>query len=138
MNIPFRINQLRTLQFAIFPDKFVNGISVSVDTKVTFGVRKDLGDIKCVMDIRFRQEDNLLLTSQTQCNFGISPEGATDLREKGHIPVDFLRHIATITTGTVRGIIHSKTEGTVLNPIVLPPINLVNLIHDDILLDKVE
>lgn len=138
MNIPFRINHIKTLQFAIFPDQFVNGTPVSVDTKVSFGVRKDLGDIKCVMDIRYLQEDTLLLTSQTQCNFGISPEGIADLQEKGSIPVDFMRYIATITTGTIRGIIHSKTEGTVLNPIVLPPINLVNLIHDDLLLDKVE
>lgn len=136
MNIPFRINHIKTLQFAIFPDQFVNGTPVSVDTKVSFGVRKDLGDIKCVMNIRYLQEDTLLLTSQTQCNFGISPEGIAHLQEKGSIPVDFMRYIATITTGTIRGIIHSKTEGTVLNPIVLPPINLVNIIHDDFILEK--
>ena len=43
----------------------------------------------------------------------------------------FLRYLATIATGTMRGIIHTKTESTALNPIVLPPLNLVETIKDD-------
>ena len=45
--------------------------------------------------------------------------------------VDFLRYLATIATGTVRGIIHTKTENTVLNSVVVPPINLVEAIKED-------
>ena len=44
--------------------------------------------------------------------------------------------MATIVVGTVRGIIHAKTEGTVLNAIVLPPINLTEIIKDDILIEN--
>lgn len=44
---------------------------------------------------------------------------------------DILRYLATIATGTVRGIIHAKTENTVLNSVVVPPINLVEAIKED-------
>ena len=40
--------------------------------------------------------------------------------------------MATIATGTARGIIHAKSEGTVLSAIILPPINLIEAIKDDL------
>lgn len=61
--------------------------------------------------------------------FYIAPEGIEQLREEHEISVDFLRYMAIIVTGTVRGIIYAKIEGSVLNTIIFPPINLVNLIE---------
>ena len=42
--------------------------------------------------------------------------------------------MGSISVGTLRGIIHTKTEGTVLNTIVLPPINLDEIINKDLVL----
>ena len=43
--------------------------------------------------------------------------------------------MGTIVVGAARGIIHAKTEGTILNSVILPPINLVEIIKDDLVLE---
>lgn len=134
MTIPYTISQIKTPQFAIFPDKFVNGEKVTMNVSVSFGVFKDLQQIKCGLDIQFLQGDTLLLTTVIECYFRISQEGINNIKEIGKIDVDFLRYVGTIAIGTARGVIAAKTEDTVLNGIVLPPINLVKLIKTDMTL----
>lgn len=131
MTIPFRIRQIKTQQFAMFPEQLVNGNDVNIQSEFNFGVNKEVNDIFCAMKLSFVQEEKLLLVSEVICFFGISAEGSEQLFQQGRIEVDFLRYLATIATGTMRGIIHTKTENTVLNPIVLPPLNLVDAIKED-------
>jgi hypothetical protein len=129
--IPFRIRQIKTQQFAMFPDLLINGNNVAVKSEFNFGVNSEVKDIFCITRMTYSQDEKLLLTTEVICFFEISEEGSKQLIEQGRIEVDFLRYLATIATGTVRGIIHTKTENTSLNPIVLPPINLVDAIKED-------
>ena len=48
---------------------------------------------------------------------------------------EFLRYLATISVGTARGIQHAKTQGTILNALVIPPINLMNMNIQDLVLE---
>lgn len=138
MTIPFRIRQIKTQQFAMFPDLMVNGNDVSIQSEFHFGVNKDITDIFCNTKLSYIQSENLLLTVEVNCFFSISPDGSKQLIQQGYIGVDFLRYLATIATGTVRGIIHTRTENTVLNPIVLPPLNLVDAIKQDFVFKKAD
>ena len=131
MNIPFRIRQIKTQQFAMFPDLYVNGNDVTINSEFSFGVNKEINDIFCNTKLSYRQDEKLLLTTEIICFFSISEEGSKQLIQQGCIEVGFLRYLATIATGTVRGIIHTKTENTALNPVVLPPLNLVDVIKED-------
>ena len=136
MTIPFRIRQIKTQQFAMFPDLLVNGKDVSIQSEFNFGVNREITDLFCNTKLSYIQEENLLLTIEVLCFFTISPECSNQLLQRGCIEVDLLRYLATIATGTVRGIIHTKTENTALNPIVLPPINLVEAIKEDFVFKK--
>lgn len=120
----------------MFPDLIINGKDVTISSEFNFGVNKDISDIFCLTKISYLQEEKLLLIAEVICFFSINEEGSKQIVEHGRIDVDFLRYLATIATGTVRGIIHTKTENTALNPIVLPPINLVEAIKDDFVLAK--
>jgi hypothetical protein len=131
MTIPFRIRQIKTQQFAMFPDLLVNGEEVTVESEFGFGVNNDATDIRCVAKISYIQKDKLLLTTEVHCFFEVSSEGSQEIAKQHRIEVGFLRYLATISTGTVRGIIHTKTENTVLNTVVLPPINLIEAIKED-------
>jgi hypothetical protein len=131
MTIPFRIRQIKTHQFAMFPDLLVNGEEVKVESEFSFGVNSEVNDIICNTKLSYTQDDKLLLTTEVHCYFDISAEGSSQLQQQGRIEVGFLRYLATIATGTVRGIIHTKTENTALNPVVLPPLNLVEAIKSD-------
>ena len=136
--IPFRIRQINFQQFAMFPDLLINGNKVAVKSEFNFGVNSEVKDIFCISRITYSQDEKLLLTTEVICFFEISEEGSKQLIEQGRIEVDFLRYLATIATGTVRGIIHTKTENTSLNPIVLPPINLVDAIKEDFVFKRPE
>lgn len=129
--IPFRIRQIKTQQFAMFPDLLVNGKEVTVDSEFSFGVNTEVKNILCVTKLSYRQDENLLLTTEVHSIFDIREDGTNQLKEQGRVGVDFLRYLATIATGTVRGIVHTKTENTVLNSVVVPPINLVEAIKED-------
>ena len=54
------------------------------------------------------------------------------------IPKGFLNHMAMLTIGTTRGILHAKTENTSFNTFVVPPINLSDLIHEDAVISLIK
>ncbi|MBO4805944.1 MAG: hypothetical protein J5554_07865 [Paludibacteraceae bacterium] len=137
MPIPFRIRQINTRQFAMFPDLLVNGEGVTVTSEFSFGVNNEVNDISCVTKLTYSQNDKLLLTIEVICFFAIGEEGRRHFVDSGRVEVTFLRYLATIATGTVRGIIHTKTENTALNPVVLPPLNLMEVIKEDFVFKNV-
>lgn len=120
----------------MFPELLINGEEVQIQSEFNFGVNNEVNDILCITRISYIQNEKLLLTTEVQCFFTISKEGSKNIISQARIEVDFLRYLATIATGTVRGIIHTKTENTVLNTIVLPPLNLVEAIKKDFFLEK--
>ena len=102
----------------------------------SYCVNNNVTDIRCVTKFSYIQEEKLLLTTEIHTFFAVSEEGGKQISEQGRLEVGFLRYLATIATGTARGIIHTKTENTSLNPVVLPPINLVSAIKDDFVFKK--
>jgi len=133
--IPYRISHIETKQFAIFPDKFINGDIVNINTKYNFNLRSDCAQVRCASTIQFVQKEQLILVLEIVCYFDIALEGVEFIKEQNNVPVEFLRYMATIVIGTARGVIHAKTEGTVLNSVVLPPINLVDAIRDELVIN---
>lgn len=136
--IPYRISKIETKQFAIFPDKLINGSTLDIQTNYNFEIRSDLSHIRCSSVINFFQKEQLVLVLEIACYFDIAPEGIEFIKEQNKVPVEFLRYMATIAVGTARGIIHAKTEGTVLSSIVLPPVNLVDVIKVDMDLKEIQ
>ncbi len=135
MNIPYRISEIKTTQFAIFPEKVQNGKVMNIRTDFSYGINKTHNSVRCVCKISYLQEEQLLMVMEVQCLFEVAPEGIAQIEKDKKISVDFLRYIATIVVGTARGIIHARTENTVLNPFVLPPINLIDLIKEDLVIE---
>ena len=52
--------------------------------------------------------------------------------EKIVIPKEFATHLLVLTIGTLRGVLHSKTENTEYNNFVLPTINVTEMINSDV------
>lgn len=130
--IPYRISRIETIQFALFPDNYVNGGQVTINTNCGYNVRADMAQVRNTISVNYSQDENLLLVAQLVCYYDIAPEGVEVIKSEGKIPVDFLRYMGSISVGAIRGVIHAKTEGSVLNPIVLPPINLDEMVKNDL------
>lgn len=134
-SIPYRISHIETVQFALFPDNYVNGREVLVNTNCGYNVRSDLNQVRNVISVNFIQNEKLLLVAQLACFYDIAPDGFESIRKSGQIPVDFLRYMGSISIGAMRGVIHAKTAGTVLNPVVLPPVNVEEMIKNDLIIE---
>lgn len=120
------------MQFAIFPDNYVNGQDVVVNTNCGFNLKSDFSQVRNIISINYMQNDKLLIVAQLACCFDIADAGVASIKSERRIPVDFLRYIGTVSIGAMRGVIHAKTEGTVLNPVVMPPVNLEDLVKEDL------
>ena len=136
MKIPYRIVKIENNQFALFPEKYINGQEVKINISFNFAYSSDLKMIRCISKIDYLQSESVLLILENTTFFSIAPEGTASIQKDGKVPVDFLRYMATIAVGTARGIIHAKTEGSVLNSVVLPPINLEEIIKDDMVINN--
>ena len=79
--IPYKIQQINTLQFAFFPDKFINGNSVQTNVSFNFGYSTSLDSIRCIASIDFMQEEFLVLATKGQCIFHIAPEFIDELQK---------------------------------------------------------
>lgn len=132
--IPYKISHIETVQFAIFPDNFINGQEVLINTNCGYNVRSDLNQVRNVISVNYTQNEKLLMVVQLACYYDIAPEGVEAIKAEGKIPIDFLRYMGSISVGTIRGVIHAKTEGTVLNPVVMPPVNLEEMVKNDLML----
>lgn len=134
--IPYIISRIETTQFAIFPDNYINGQQVLVNTNCGYNVRSELNQVRNVINVNYTQNEKLLLVVQIACYYDIAPEGVESIRAEGKVPVDFLRYMGSISVGAIRGVIHAKTEGTVLNPVVMPPVNLEEMVKNDLMLSE--
>ena len=135
-SISYRIGRINTLQFAIFPETFVTHEQVTVNTKFNFMADKSCKNVRCVVNIDYVHEKALQLRAQVACDFVIGEDSTALFLKNKRIPVDFLWNIGTITTGTARGIIYTRTLGTVFTTIILPPINMEDVIKDDLILNN--
>ena len=72
--IPYRISGIRTTQFALFQERFINGREITVQTSFSFGYNERLDSIRCISNFEYLQDENVLMTSEIQCTFDISPE----------------------------------------------------------------
>jgi len=132
--IRFRLVNIEEKQFSIFEDvlKLENSIREKVGSG--FGINVEQRVIGCGIEYMLLRDDKPFLHIEVVCYFKIEKE---DFKHKlikdGNIilPVGFAKHLATITTGTARGVLYSHTRNTAFRDYFM---SLVNI--DDILGDK--
>lgn len=127
--IPFRIFKITNDPIELHADLFDGQSPTEFGTEFSFN-----GDLKqriigCRSVYIFRQGANILSSLTVYCYFEIAPEYVNENLAGGKLMVskEFLRYLATISVGTARGIQHAKTQGTILNGFVIPPVNLMEM-----------
>lgn len=97
--------------------------------------------IKCDGEYQYLFNEEIILLLKISTFFEIEKEAFNDFynsKRDFSINKDFLRHMATISVGTARGVIFAKSENTQIANIVLPPINLMEAIKDDFIIPNTE
>lgn len=135
--IPFRIFKIDNDPIELHADLADHDLSdVEFGFQVAFNGDLAAGIVGCRTNYLFRQKDQIVSSLTVYCYFTMDTDYLKkEIRDNALIlPKEFLRYLATISVGTARGIQHAKTQGTILNSLVIPPINLMELDIQDFIL----
>ncbi len=133
--INFAFKNITTEQFALLADMYEEKETVELETQIRFGVDFDQKLIAVFTPLKFLQNSKPFLIIEVACHFAIPEESWNDLKiEEGKavkVPKGFLTHLAVLTIGTARGVLHCKTENTPFNKFLIPPINVNDIVKED-------
>ena len=135
--ISFGLKRITTEQFAMVDEAPVDFDKVNINIGIRFGIDPEGKMLAASTLFKFEYASKPFIIIEATCHFSIE-EKSWDSFVTGHkIKFDkgFLTHLAMITVGTNRGILHTKTEGTPYNEFVLPTINVIEIIKDDFVFD---
>ena len=137
LSMKFNLLKIKTEQFAILEDNFDKNEIVNLNTNLSFGLNSMDKVFLLTPKYTFEINGKPFMTIQISCFFKIEDTTWDSFINKKQIvlPKDFVAHMAMITVGTSRGILLTKTEGTVFNEYILPPLNVAEMIGEDIIFD---
>lgn len=123
--VHFRMNNIMVEQFAIVQTTLPEG-NIQLKTELSYNYSQEGKSVSCKVSFVFSAEESKLLIMIITCYFEIKPEDWQTLLENGEInlPKDLMEMLAVQTIGASRGILFCKTEGTDYNRLILPPINV--------------
>lgn len=129
--IEFRIKRIKTEEFAIIEEAFDEN-EPSIQYRVGTGLfAPENKTVICSISFSFAQKEIPYLKAEVSCAFEIREEAWEKVidKEKNEavFPVDFTDHLVVLTMGTLRGVLHAKTEGTPFNRFLIPTINITEL-----------
>ena len=123
---------MELVQFATFEDCYVeNDEDIEIANKFQFLYNFDENVMCCTASVTMSKENRIFLKADLASYFGIEPDSAENLKENEDFiaPAELLAQFASLTYGSIRGVIFAKTMGTALNNIVLPPNDVRNLFY---------
>ncbi|MBR4405494.1 MAG: hypothetical protein IKT30_03870 [Bacteroidaceae bacterium] len=130
--ILYQFISMELVQFATFEDCYVeNDEDIEIANKFQFLYNFDENVMCCTASVTMSKENRIFLKADLASYFGIEPGSAENLKENEDFiaPAELLAQFASLTYGSIRGVIFAKTMGTALNNIVLPPNDVRNLFY---------
>ena len=137
--IPFKVIGLNVEKFELteIPAKIEGNIDVK--TNFSFGVNTASQFVRCLIDYTYVYRGEGILNMVFACVFKIEEEAFAKMMQEDKFVREpfFSRYLATINVGAARGEIHARCEAAnnPLSQIVLPPINLVEALPEDIVIE---
>jgi hypothetical protein len=135
--IGFALTRISTDAFASFPDLYVEGKKVELSQ--AYGFAADAGKMGLLvgLEYRFSQKKTVFLSIKVGCYFELKQDAWNSMLDEQHtaiiVPPGLLGHLIMLSIGTVRGILHAKTENTPLNKFILPTINVNELVKEPVM-----
>ncbi|MFV8342426.1 hypothetical protein [Flavobacterium sp. XS2P39] len=135
--ISFSLIQIKTEQFALFPENYSEKDKIKLNTNLTFGLNSDDKRFSVTTKFTFEMKKKPFMSIQVSCFFQIDDSAWKSFakEDKMIFPKNFVAHMAMLTIGTTRGVLHAKTEDTTFNQYVLPTTNVAEIIDEDVVFD---
>lgn len=132
--ILFLLESIRTDEFAMIEEAFdEKNEQIQYTLESGFAIPEEEA-ILCTVGFKFIQNQIPFIKIKISCAFKIekaSWDSVADTEQKQVVfPTEFTDHIAALTVGTLRGVLHAKTEGTKFNRFFLLTVNITELRKD--------
>lgn len=140
--VGFFLRKIVTEQFSTFED--VEDIEdeaseIKLKTGIEYGINEVNKVVACYTKFHFILGKAPFITIEVKCEFEILKTTWNKYIDKKkrtiNFPEGFLKHLAIITVGTTRGVLHAKTEHTSFNKFFLPTVNVNALVKGDMALE---
>ncbi|MDA3882439.1 MAG: hypothetical protein PF481_04095 [Bacteroidales bacterium] len=135
-NIKFNLHNIVTKQFATIDSIKVDDTKIDINFGFGFGINKEHRILGCHTKFEIRSNKKSFIILDVNCDFEIEETTWNSFIETKSNDIifskGFVQHIAVITVGTTRGVLHSKTENTPYNKYFLPAINVTEAITEDV------
>lgn len=141
--ISFGLRKITTQQFAVIENAFdEKNDNIELGTGLRFGFNLDKKNIIVLLSINFSQSKNPFLLLEIGCFFEIVNNQWDNLYDVNSneikLPIALARHLVVLTVGTIRGVLHAKTENTVYNKFFLPTINVNELVVENVVIKTID
>ncbi|WP_310555540.1 hypothetical protein [Flavobacterium sp.] len=137
--ISFGLRRITTEQFAIIESAFdeSNG-NIELGTGLRFGFNTEKRIVTVLLTINFSQEKGPFLVLEIGCYFEIIEEDWNNLfnteTKELKLPKAIAIHMVMLSVGTIRGVLHAKTENTAFNKFFLPTVDVTELVKEDLVI----
>lgn len=139
--VGFVLQAIKTEQFAILDENFSHKKPIELDSQLQFKFDQKQNLIAVAIGFNYIQSKKVLLKIVVSCHFKIETESWLSFlkvqEEKLVVPKGFLAHLAMITVGTARGVLHAKTESTDYSKFIIPAINVIEMVENDAVIDLI-
>ncbi|HAK78100.1 MAG TPA: hypothetical protein DCR35_08680 [Runella sp.] len=136
--VSFNIVRIQTEQFAIIPESYQENAPFEINHELAFGIDKTHQLVLVRKTARYLHPHRppfMLIT--VVCYFRIEDNSWNDLKVENtdqiQLPRNFAIHLVMTTVGTLRGVLHTKTEQTPFNQLIIPPVNTLDLVPDNVI-----
>lgn len=137
--IQFGLRSIHTDEFATVENVNIDDKKVRLEHSFVFSLIKEANELAVSFKISFLSDDRPFIILRVTCSFEIKTDNVL-IPSKGdpkkiEIPKDFMIHLASLTTGTARGVLHSKLEQTAFNKYLLPIIDVTKGFKSNVTFD---
>lgn len=125
-DITLRIIDIKTHQWAVFPEHFDRQKPMDVKPSIEFRVDADQKLIGVLINIEYEQNKVAFAKVQNECIFDVNEKNWEPLikDEKLVIPGAILERLLSIAIGTTRGVVHAKSSDTEIGAMLTPIVPL--------------
>lgn len=135
--IGYQLKSISSNQFAIIDDLYTHSETPKLDASFSFAFENERGIVSCRAKFSFYGSKGLFMIIEGSCHFDIEPASWKEMvQDDGRVKIEknFATHISSLTIGTVRGMLHAKTEQTIYNLIIIPVINVEEFMNEDVII----
>lgn len=135
--IRFRMFRINLAQFATLVKELPTG-ELGFNVELSYKYANEGRIIACSTKFDFASKSEKVLVIEVVCEFEIAGDDWTTFSQGDTIviPKDLLEFFAVHTIGTTRGIMYCKTENTSFNKIIIPPLNVAEMVQENMTIKK--